>query len=574
MMIDGRARRPYALLRGAATAVGVTIALLVLLAVAIPPVGSIENFPNPLAPPDTDSPRATLQSLQREVEIAEKLVIESYQRHVEEPGWFMSPETQAKEDTIRAHFDRAMRCFDLSGLPPATRSKTGLETAMLLGEIFKRVGVPPADAVPDKTMMKSITDGGGRAQWTVPNTEVRIAKVESGPRAGEYLFTVETVQSAYENYKKVRDVPMADHFDFYSFYALSPGDVLPPKWYAYIQKLPPWFHKVYIDSARWQWIALVLTLLATVAFWIAMFRMTRAHGWLRRRLPHEATLMLLPLSALVSAWLAQQFVNELNFTGPVSQLLSTSFDVAIYLIFTWLVVDLCNRLSDWAAYAWGANRFAFDGGVLRLAIRVVGVLLGTGLLAYGASQIGVPLVGILAGLGVGGIAVALAAQPTIENFIGGIMIYTDRPVRVGETCQFGDMTGVVEEIGIRSTRIRSSDRSLISIPNGDFSKLRLVNLSRRDHILFTSTIGLNYDTKEEQLNNVLKSMRELLAGHPNVDAEKASVNLSAFANSAMEVKISAELVHATGKELAAIREDLLLKIFNIVGRAGATMVAR
>ena len=270
---------------------------------------------------------------------------------------------------------------------------------------------------------------------------------------------------------------------------------------------------------------------------------------------------------------AQQFVDLLNFTGPVQQLLSTSFDVVIYLIFTWLVVDLCNRLSDWAAYAWGANRFAFDGGVLRLAIRVVGVLLGTGLLAYGASQIGVPLVGILAGLGVGGIAVALAAQPTIENFIGGIMIYTDRPVRVGETCQFGDMTGVVEEIGIRSTRIRSSDRSLISIPNGDFSKLRLVNLSRRDHILFTSTIGLNYDTKEEQLNNVLKSMRELLAGHPNVDAEKASVNLSAFANSAMEVKISAELVHASGKELAAIREDLLLKIFNIVGRAGATMVA-
>ena len=216
------------------------------------------------------------------------------------------------------------------------------------------------------------------------------------------------------------------------------------------------------------------------------------------------------------------------------------------------------------------NRFAFDGGVLRLAIRVVGVLLGTGLLAYGASQIGVPLVGILAGLGVGGIAVALAAQPTIENFIGGIMIYTDRPVRVGETCQFGDMTGVVEEIGIRSTRIRSSDRSLISIPNGDFSKLRLVNLSRRDHILFTSTIGLNYDTKEEQLSNVLEVDAGAAGRRIRTSMrEKASVNLSAFANSAMEVKTSAALAGLqAARELAAIREDLLLKIFNVVGPRG------
>src|SRR6202012_5715990 len=107
---------------------------------------------------------------------------------------------------------------------------TGLETAMLLGEIFKRVGLTPLDQVPDKAAMKAATDGGGRAQWVVPKTELRIAKVESGPRAGEYLFTAETVSRAYEDYKKIRDVPPSDHFDFYAFYALSPGDVLRPKW--------------------------------------------------------------------------------------------------------------------------------------------------------------------------------------------------------------------------------------------------------------------------------------------------------------------------------------------------------
>lgn len=546
---------------------------MLVLTFVVQPVGSIENFPNPLAPPDTESPRATLLAFKKEIEAAEKLIVATYKTHIGEPGWFMSDDTKAKEDLIHAHFDRVMRCFDLSNVPPANRVKTGMETAMLLSEIFDRVKPPPAEAIPDKAGMKALTDKGERAQWIAPNTEIRIAKIESGPRAGEYLFSAETVQHAYEYYKKVRDIPPPDNFDFYAFYALSPGDVLPPKWYAYVQKLPAWFHKVYIDSARWQWITLVLTLLLLVGFAIAMFRMTRAGGLIRTRVPHWAAMLSLPASALIAAWLANRFVDVLNFTGPVQQVISTAFDVVIYLIFTWLVVDLCNRLSDWAAYAWGANKFSFDGGVLRLGIRLCGILIGTSLLAYGASQIGVPLVGILAGLGVGGIAVALAAQPTIENFLGGIMIYADRPVRVGELCQFGDMTGTVEEIGIRSTRIRSSDRSLVSIPNADFSKLRLVNLSRRDQVLFSSTIGLNYGLQEEQLRNVLKGLREMLTSHPNVKADRSSVNLSAFAGSAMELKISAELVNAPPAQMAAIREDLLLRMFNIVGREGATMVA-
>ncbi len=566
----GRAR---SLAVWAVAAIGITALLMMVLAAAIRPVGSIENLPNPLAPPDTESPRATLMAFKKDLEAAENLITATYKQHIAEPGWFMSEETKAKERLIRAHFDRAMRCFDLSNVPPVNRTKVGMEAAMLVAEIFDRVALPPIDSVPDKAGMKALTDKGERPQWTAPHTEIRIAKVESGPRAGEYLFTADTVQHAYEFYKKVRSITPPDNFDFYAFYALSPGDVLPPKWYAHVQKLPPWFHKVYVDSARWQWLALVLTLLLLVAFWIAMFRMTRPHGFLSARLPHWVAVTLLPVSALVAAWLANQFVDLLNFTGPVQQILSTSFDVAIYLIFTWLVVDLCNRLSDWAAYAWGANRFSFDAGVLRLGIRLCGILIGTALLAYGASQIGVPLVGILAGLGVGGIAVALAAQPTIENFLGGIMIYADRPVRVGETCQFGDMTGVVEEIGIRSTRIRGSDRALISIPNADFSKLRLVNLSRRDQVLFNSTIGLNYDIKEDQLRKVLQGMRDMLASHPHIKSDRSSVNLSAFTGSAMELKVSAELVNVPPQEMGALREDLLLKMLHIVSREGATMVA-
>src|SRR5207248_1522615 len=91
---------------------------------------------------------------------------------------------------------------------------------------------------------------------------------------------------------------------------------------------------------------------------------------------------------------------------------------------------------------------------------------------------------ILAGLGVGGLAIALAAQKTIENLFGGVAVISDRPVFVGDFCRFGDQLGTVEDIGLRSTRIRTLDRTLVTVPNGQFSSITLENFSRRDKMLF------------------------------------------------------------------------------------------
>ena len=197
---------------------------------------------------------------------------------------------------------------------------------------------------------------------------------------------------------------------------------------------------------------------------------------------------LFPVSALAAAFLASEFVDLLNFTGPVQQALSTSFNVVIYLIFTWLVVALCSRLSDSVAYAWGGNQLSFDAGVLRLGIRLCGILIGTALLAYGASQIGVPLVGILAGLGVGGIAVALAAAADDREFhrrhhdlrrpAGAGR--RDMPVRRHDRRDRGNRRPLDPYQGQRSLPCQHSQC--------DFSKQRLINLTRRDQVLFNSTL--------------------------------------------------------------------------------------
>ncbi len=556
-----------------ATLVLVTIALLsVLLMAGLPSAQSY--LPNPLAPPDTASPRATLTSLQAEVDAAEKLMRATYARHIKEPGFFMSKQTEEAQDLIRAHLELAMRTLDLSEVPPANRYKTALETTMLLEEIFDRVGLPNPGAIPDAPMMKALVDKGERQQWTVPQTEIRIARVEKGAHAGEYLFTPDSVSRAYEFYQRVRAIAPPDGFDFYSFYALSPGELVPPKWYAYIQKLPPWYHEVYIDSAHWQWLALGLTLLIALSVCYAIHRMVRPGRFLAARLPHWLNTLVLPLSVLIAISLASSFIDLLNFTGPVQRIIATSFDVVLYLPLAWLAVVVCNRMADWVSSAWSAQRYSFDTGIVRVAIRIVGIFTATALLTYGANQIGVPLVGILAGLGVGGLAVALAAQPTIENFIGGIMIYADRPVRVGDYGKFGSVTGMVEEIGIRSTRIRQLDRSILTVPNSEFSKAQITNYSNRDRLVFTTTIGLAYGTKEKQLRAILKKMRAMLTAHPRVNPDKVGVRFAGFGDQSLLVAIVAELAHTGNDELHTVSEDLNLHMFNVVEKSGAELAVR
>ena len=117
---------------------------------------------------------------------------------------------------------------------------------------------------------------------------------------------------------------------------------------------------------------------------------------------------------------------------------------------------------------------------------------------------------ILAGLGVGGIAIALAAQKTIENLFGGISIIGDRPVLVGDFGRFGKYVGTIMHIGLRSTRIRTLDRTVVSVPNGQFSAMELENFSARDKIWFHQTLSLRRDTSAQQMRQVLSSVRDIL----------------------------------------------------------------
>ena len=178
---------------------------------------------------------------------------------------------------------------------------------------------------------------------------------------------------------------------------------------------------------------------------------------------------------------------------------------------------------------------------------------------------------ILATLGIGGLAIALAAQKTVENLFGGVAVISDRPVVVGDYCKFGNQTGTVEDIGLRSTRIRTDDRTLVTVPNGPFSSMTLENFSRRDKMLLHFTLNLRRDTTPEQVRAVLGSISALLKGNKKFEIGAIPVRFIGVGTYSLDLEVSLYVLTRDGDEFLQIQQDLFLGILDAIEAAGTAL---
>jgi MscS family membrane protein len=299
-----------------------------------------------------------------------------------------------------------------------------------------------------------------------------------------------------------------------------------------------------------------------------------AAGALRRRLRRNADLqnprilrppIRLVLVALAIRWLISKFPLPLL----ARQFWSTTALMIVVVAFIWLLM----LVNSWGERYTVRRRRSLSGSAsaLRLARRVIdGLILFAGLL-FTLSHFGINVTGALAGLGVGGIAVALAAQKTLENIIAGVSLIADQAVRVGDVLNLGDVQGTVEEVGLRSTRIRTADRTMVSLPNGQIANMRLETLSARDSFLFHPVVGLRYETTPIQMRSVMVGIRNLLNDHASVDSVSVRVRFVRLGASSLDVDIFAYVVTQDWNSFLEIQEELLLGIMDIVQKAGAGM---
>ena len=183
------------------------------------------------------------------------------------------------------------------------------------------------------------------------------------------------------------------------------------------------------------------------------------------------------------------------FRGQPGVVAAVALTAARYVLVAWLVAVVVAALGNLVVRSFASEPRRLDAALIRLCFRILSITARPdrrSLRARASSALSITP--IIAGLGVGGLAVALAIRPTLENIVGGFVLFADKPVRVGEFCSFGDMMGTVEEIGLRSTRLRGLDRTVITVPNAEFAQMQIVNFTRRDMNLFQCKLGLRYET--------------------------------------------------------------------------------
>jgi len=237
----------------------------------------------------------------------------------------------------------------------------------------------------------------------------------------------------------------------------------------------------------------------------------------------------------------------------------------------WLLLRLNAYIERYVRQHFQNSHIVEVGSLVRLVHRIGDVLVVFAGVLVALRYFGVDPTAALAGLGIGGIAVALAAQKTLENVIGGLSLIFDKAVRVGDFLKVGDVNGTVDSIGLRSTRIRTLDRTMLSVPNGVIANVNVETVSARDMCRLYHTLGLRYETTSEQMRTVIHDVRERLAGHPSIDRESLRVRFIRFGPSSLDIEIAAYVRTDDWVQFLEIQEQLLVDIMDIVERAGTAI---
>ncbi|MFB0610681.1 mechanosensitive ion channel family protein [Aurantiacibacter poecillastricola] len=275
-----------------------------------------------------------------------------------------------------------------------------------------------------------------------------------------------------------------------------------------------------------------------------------------------------PFALLLAAITFRIWGSEAPVAIVARQFMLRYIGIVAWLALAWFAIRLVDAVAGKLTSRLNARERRQASSAVVLARRAVKLLIAAIAGVAILDTLGIDITTGLAALGIGGLALALGAQKTIENLVGSVMVVADRPIQVGDFCRVGDVLGTVEDIGMRSTRIRTLDRTIVTIPNGDFSSRQIENYSKRDRFLFNPVIGLEYGISAAQLRQGVAIIEKVLTDHPLIAEDPRRAKLAAFGASSLDIEVFAYIEVPEYDESLAIRQNLLMQIFEGLEKAG------
>lgn len=519
---------------------------------------------NPLSTADTSSPRETLRGFVETLNQGHAQVKEIIKSYLGSSRLYLSAGERTEVDHVHERIELARRTLNLSELPAALSGSLSTYRVLQLKEVLDRIELPTLETIPDAAAMESAQF----KRWSVPGTEITIALVKQGPRAGEYLFSPQTVERLPEFYRRIKHLPYqpgatAGWYESYRYGGAGLRRVIPYKW---MMALPDWAKVLILDQPVWRWFGMVIVLLSAAG----LFRLTRraAAAWAKRGSGSElrsrwsqvawviAMLILIPLVIHV-------LVENLRLSGHVLEVASLSLWGIFTLMLTWAVWLASTVLAESVVASQQLLAGSIDSQLIRLGMRLVATILSVTILVIGAQQLGIPAYSVIAGLGVGGIAVALAAKDSLANLLGSLLIMFEKPFRVGHWIKVGNTEGIVESIGFRSTRIRTFYNSLISIPSNQLVNTTVDNMAMRKRRAVRTVLHISYTTPADKVEQFIAAIKQLIEKSPHTYKEWFRIRLDDFGEYGLQILVNFLLEVDDNLVEQAERQRILLEILKL-----------
>jgi MscS family membrane protein len=325
----------------------------------------------------------------------------------------------------------------------------------------------------------------------------------------------------------------------------------------------------------WQWLALPVLLIAS---WILGFILSRiTHGIMQRiaaRTQGDFDDVVLerldgPLTLGWSIAVLYMLVPFLAMYQPAEDLIHRILKVGLYFVFFWSLLRIVDVLGQYLLGSEWAESHPASRSLVPLGGRLIKILLIVMATIGMLSTLGFPVASLVAGLGVGGLAFALAAKSTVENLFGAFAMGVDQPIRVGDYVKVDDFTGTVESIGMRSTRIRTLDRTTVSMPNGKIADMKLETFATRDRMRLKTAIGVEYGTTAAQMREILEGCETVLRDIPETWPDNVVVRFAEYGDSSLNIEIICYFQVPDYNAFRACRQTALLGFMEVVEKAGS-----
>lgn len=487
-----------------------------------------------LVPVKTDNPRDTMQTFMT--------AVDDYKKGV-----------QNNDKQQMKRINDAVRCFNFEGMVGIT-SDYRRETAILTREIIDRIIVIDYKLVPEDPAILS---------WRLKDTNIWTTQMDAGDRRGQHLFSRNTIEQIRIDWEMVKDDPYLEEGGQGALYSEP----------LVAQHVPDWAKAKFLLVANWQWMGLFVSILLGLVLKVVAQHLLHLAKRFTSKTKVQwddkiADAIERPVGLLAASlfWIAS--LRILQFSGMMLTVMSLIAQVILSIAMIWMIYKLAEVLTDHLKTLAARSDSALDDHLVPLinrALKIFIVIIGV-LVMF--QNLGINVMSVLAGLGLGGLAFALAARDMCANLFGSVMIFLDRPFSIGDWVLIGENEGTVEDIGFRSTRVRTFYNSVISIPNATVANADIDNMGAREFRRIKAFFGLTYDTPPEKMEAFLEGVKNIVEANQYTRKDYYHVVFNGYGNSSLDVMLYCFLKVPDWATELVERQNIYLEILRLASEIG------